>query len=109
MQSIQKYFQCKIYLKSSNKTTLIFSHDSDNEDQEDTKEFNLELVDMRKSRSQNSDNSQIMSNCLWKIVGKNIFKGGGVEWNTPIRLRHLASGRYLAVEMIDMDDESEVN
>jgi MIR domain len=86
-----------------------FSHDLDIEEIEDTREFNLEFIDTRKSKSQNSDSSQIMPNCLWKIIGKNIFKGGVVEWNTPIRLRHLASGKYLFVDLIETEENEEVN
>ena len=46
-------------------------------------------------------NSQLMiTNSLWKIENINEFKGGIGKWNTLIRIRHIASGRYMSVKNI---------
>lgn len=46
-------------------------------------------------------NSQLMiTNSLWKLENINEFKGGIGKWNTLIRIRHIASGRYLSVKNI---------
>lgn len=46
-------------------------------------------------------NSQLMiTNSLWKIENISEFKGGLGKWNKPIRIRHIASGRYMNVKNI---------
>ena len=46
---------------------------------------------------QQLQNFQGDTNGMWMIESEDYRRGGTVEWGTPLRLKHLISGRYLSV------------
>ena len=44
------------------------------------------------------------TNGMWMIEHEDYMKGGMIEWGTPLRLKHLISGKYLSVEMAYSDN-----
>lgn len=68
------------------------------------KDINLEYFDLKNQKS-----FQLQSSCLWKIEGQNRKRGGIIQWDTPYRLRHFTSGKYLRViEKVGIDDFDKV-
>ncbi|GLE01637.1 hypothetical protein PINS_up010471 [Pythium insidiosum] len=44
-----------------------------------------------------STTTRLSSDSLWEIEKATVFEGGGIKWNEAVLLRHLVTGKYLAV------------
>ena len=94
--------------KNMNLSVRSYENEEINESQisqtKETKDINLEYFDLKNQKS-----FQLQSSCLWKIEGQNRKRGGVVQWDTPYRLRHFTSGKYLRViEKVGIDDFDKV-
>jgi len=41
---------------------------------------------------------ELSANGIWKIEAQNLFKGGDIKWDESYYIRHLISGKYLAID-----------